>query len=1415
MRALLRLALLAAVLNGAAVAHAQEDNAALATEIDISIGIHNAALGPSFFPDPFVGIPAAAVTLATNLNLKFIPPILEIPPGWSAFPNTADQCHFRTRLPQSVSNYSNLLGLVNLRNVASDWGDFRRSGNVTVAHANTDVVLKLRGAGIRDDQTRPQEVLIPAGGQTYFWSARSQVSLLWDAIVPSALLGFNIGKYGAIWANPTASAASQTSRLSTANAVLVNAAVEAGLITASQSGLFDTLGTVSHDRSQRIVVYDVLPPTITASRSGFDFEATDFGGVVLSRVADELAASITAFDECDRQALVTNDAPVLFPVGDTVLRWTVRDLGPTPTADFNSRSLTQVIRVRDTQGPIVVPPPSRVIEVPAVESGISAAGISLGSPRVVDLADPQPRVTSDGPAFYPKDSRTPITWTATDASGNASTAAQLITVKTQGENTAPVVSDMAVSTLTSQPVDIILTGTDSDLIGGRFDPLNFRITQRPANGEFEAPLFPFFIEDYRTNPAGPYGEGFRLSPSRNNWMFNNVCRNNPLPLDERVALDWVYQPRFLHVTDDGTYFIIDRNWICTTSSTAETRQRISKWGSDGEYLGQIGYTGTNTTFVMDQDGLLYTLSRVGDGSTTALLLVQHRTNFEDGLQAADYQADSWRFNSASARNPALGLDDQISAATLSYARIDSRRGLIYVTDRRRVFVFDVRQNFADGVDTADFTMGDKYLGVLKNGEEFLNPNWNNIWTGYAMEVDPDGALYVSDPVANRVHKFSPSYFDESGEFVLGDYIGWLGRCDTSTNNACDETTGTSRGYACTDQTCTVLANRIVDGVQQPGSFGTDPGQFNAPEFVAIDPNGVLYVADAGDPNAGGRVQRFGVDGTFGGEARSTGTGINQGDRPGFVLGNLGTVKAVSVNSTSFFVVDQEESFVHVFETTPLKDITDDSATVTYVSNFAFHSDQDEFRYVASDGLVDSNVGRVFVNVARNFRPPEAFPQTVTTDEDVPLQITLTGDDPDGILGEDFNGLDTLTFRVVGQPGNGVVSGGSGATRTYTPNPDFFGEDSFTFVANDGREDSPEQTVNITVTPVNDPPTVLALNLPEQIGQGFPVVLRGEYVEDGAGSNTTLVEWGDGTTNIQGDYQDTPDGPVLVGIKLIEPPRRIGVGQAVGQHIYTRTGPRLIRYCMDDELNRPSCLERTVNVEALANLSVDLEVPELAVPSGATVNLLVTLTNHPMRNIPTRPGETPGVAALNATLEGRFSVPGVEVASTTSPACTARGAAGFSCAFGTLPPGQSRTFTVTLRGSSSLIYDVMPLLSMRARTSAPAFNAGSERYVAISSAADSTDSDGDGMSDAFERAYGFNPADPADAAADADGDGLSNLEEFIQRTNPLLADTDGDGLPDGFEIANGLNPLDGSDCPSWICGSGLSGWRTALPGAASQ
>jgi hypothetical protein len=49
-----------------------------------------------------------------------------------------------------------------------------------------------------------------------------------------------------------------------------------------------------------------------------------------------------------------------------------------------------------------------------------------------------------------------------------------------------------------------------------------------------------------------------------------------------------------------------------------------------------------------------------------------------------------------------------------------------------------------------------------------------------------------------------------------------------------------------------------------------------------------------------------------------------------------------------------------------------------------------------------------------------------------------------------------------------------------------------------------------------------------------------------------------------------------------------------------------------------------------------------------------------------------------------------------------------------------------------------------------------------------DSDGDGMPDDWEKARGLNPNNPSDGSADTDEDGYTNVEEFLNGTDPQEA-----------------------------------------------
>ena len=95
--------------------------------------------------------------------------------------------------------------------------------------------------------------------------------------------------------------------------------------------------------------------------------------------------------------------------------------------------------------------------------------------------------------------------------------------------------------------------------------------------------------------------------------------------------------------------------------------------------------------------------------------------------------------------------------------------------------------------------------------------------------------------------------------------------------------------------------------------------------------------------------------------------------------------------------------------------------------------------------------------------PVAVDGAVTTDEDTPVNGTLSASDTDG---------DDLTYSIQTSPtsGTAVITDAATGAYTYTPAANFNGSDSFTFIASDASLDSNAATVTVTVTAVNDTPT---------------------------------------------------------------------------------------------------------------------------------------------------------------------------------------------------------------------------------------------------------------------------------------------------------------------------------------------------------
>ena len=144
-------------------------------------------------------------------------------------------------------------------------------------------------------------------------------------------------------------------------------------------------------------------------------------------------------------------------------------------------------------------------------------------------------------------------------------------------------------------------------------------------------------------------------------------------------------------------------------------------------------------------------------------------------------------------------------------------------------------------------------------------------------------------------------------------------------------------------------------------------------------------------------------------------------------------------------------------------ITGNRTTVNYTPDAGFHG-SDSFTYVVSDGNGGTDTGRVNVTVTAVDDPPVATNDAATTAEDTPVDIDVVANDTD-VEG------DTLRVSAVGTPSQGtaIIKAGSTTEVTYTPNANFHGSDSFTYVVSDGNGGTDTGTVDVTVTAVNDPP----------------------------------------------------------------------------------------------------------------------------------------------------------------------------------------------------------------------------------------------------------------------------------------------------------------------------------------------------------
>ena len=161
--------------------------------------------------------------------------------------------------------------------------------------------------------------------------------------------------------------------------------------------------------SQKITVTDTTPPEIT--------DPLAITRELESRDGNKIELRVPDVQDNVGVALITNNAPEFYTLGETQVTWTATDEAG------NSSSAVQQVTLVDTTAPTLIIPDDILVE--ATTEGPFV--VEIGSPIVTDIATDDIIVTSNAPSTFEL-GVTSITWTATDEAGNSTNLVQIVSV---------------------------------------------------------------------------------------------------------------------------------------------------------------------------------------------------------------------------------------------------------------------------------------------------------------------------------------------------------------------------------------------------------------------------------------------------------------------------------------------------------------------------------------------------------------------------------------------------------------------------------------------------------------------------------------------------------------------------------------------------------------------------------------------------------------------------------------------------------------------------------------------------------------------------------------------------------------------------------------------------------------------------
>ncbi len=239
----------------------------------------------------------------------------------------------------------------------------------------------------------------------------------------------------------------------------------------------------------------------------------------------------------------------------------------------------------------------------------------------------------------------------------------------------------------------------------------------------------------------------------------------------------------------------------------------------------------------------------------------------------------------------------------------------------------------------------------------------------------------------------------------------------------------------------------------------------------------------------------------------------------------GSVGSALVGSFGTLTLNADGSYVYALDNT--------NAMVNALQQGETLTETYSYQIIDADG--DTSTATLTITIKGANDAPTASVDALTTSEDTPVDGSIVAEDVDG---------DNLSFDLVAQPEGGTVSLSEDGSFTFTPDANVNGDITFSVTVSDGNGGTVTVEVSVTVTPVNDAPTVVddkaetnedtTLEVAEDKGvlandtdvEGDSLSVSGFSVEGvtgsfKAGETATIAGVGTLTLNADGSYTFVP------------------------------------------------------------------------------------------------------------------------------------------------------------------------------------------------------------------------------------------------------------------------------------------------------